>query len=677
MIVLEIGAAMQIREVDMGRISVANQGGNSMKTRLSIGCLILGFALAACANEEHVSSTTSAPAQDDDHEVATSHGMDADEFAPTGLGATFFNNPRASGGEPDGKLIGADFSSGHIVRVDRETGDRQLLSDNQDDSQGPVFVQPAGIAILPDGRIFIADLALNRVYEVDRVTGQRTSFSLGDESAIKQPFGASAGMVNGQLMLVVADTGSDEGGSVVGPVLVDIVTGEVIPIPRPDDTSIEYNDPRSIQVIETPDAPNGESYLIVGNFGDETIVTVDPTTGVRTMLSDSSEGGVGDGVRFISITDIALSKDKSSIMILDLAQEAVIDVDLSTGHRQSLTQSHFGSVGSGFDMLNPHGIVAVEGGGYMVTDFGAPGVLYVSETGARERFSVTPVRGFNQIRGIDLLENGNYAVADFGGERLIIVDGETGERTVLTGAGNGDGPKLNGPVSVDELDDNTLIVSEFSSQSILFVDRKTGNRSYLTSTAEGGRGSGPTLGTRGLTIDPHNSNRVFATDFANDAVFAIDIETGNRSIYSSAFTDTPRGEGPTLNNPFGIDVADDGTIYVSDMGLRAVFAIDADGNRTIISSNEGKGEGVKFGSPWGLRIMDGDVFVGDGPGVIKVNTETGDRTLVSPGGPIFTLRDLPDGSFAISHIGDINGIQIENAEGARQTLSNFDNPRVE
>ena len=72
--------------------------------------------------------------------------------------------------------------------------------------------------------------------------------------------------------------------------------------------------------------------------------------------------------------------------------------------------------------------------------------------------------------------------------------------------------------------------------------------------------------------------------------------------------------------------------------------------------------------------MDGDVFVGDGPGVIKVNTSTGDRTLVSPGGPIFTLRDLDDGSFAISHIGDVNGIQIEDAAGERRTLSNFKNP---
>ena len=90
-----------------------------------------------------------------------SGGEGDDEFAPTAEGATFFNNPRAIGEEPDGNLVVADFSSGHIVRVDRTTGERFLLSDNDDPSLGPAFVQPAGIAILPDGRIFIADLVLN------------------------------------------------------------------------------------------------------------------------------------------------------------------------------------------------------------------------------------------------------------------------------------------------------------------------------------------------------------------------------------------------------------------------------------------------------------------------------------------------------------------------------------
>ncbi len=637
------------------------------KICLGASMAVLMTALASCAPSD--TETPAAQVENTSENTATS----TTSAAPAS-DEIFFNNPRAIGEEPDGNLIVADFSSGHIIRIHRNTGDRQLLSDNMNADQGPAFSQAAGVAILPDGRIFIADLALNRVYEVDRITGQRTPFSTGDHTAIRQPFGASAGMVNGKLMIAVADTGSDENGVVVGPVLVDPTNGDVIPIPRPAGTTVEYNDPRSVQIVETPDAPNGESYILMSNFADGTTITVDPATGQRTILSRSKEPQIAEGPGFISITDIALSKDGKTLMVLDLAQEAAIGVDLETGTRTALTQSHFGSVGSGFDMLNPHGIVAVDGG-YMLTDFGAPGVLFVDNAGARSEFSVTPVNGFNQIRAFDLLANGDYAAADFGGERVFIIDGETGERTVVSGQGRGAGPKLNGPVSVDELDEDTLIVSEFSSQSVLLIDKASGDREYLTSSAENGRGEGPILGTRGLTLDPNNPARMLATDFALDAVISVDMATGNRSIHSSAISDTPRGEGPPLNNPFGIDIDADGTIYVSDMGMRAVVAINEAGDRKIISSNDDIGEGIKFGSPWGLRLIDGEIYVGDGPGVIKVDRQTGDRTLVSPGGPIFTLRDLEDGAFAISHIGDINGIQIINAEGQRTTLSNFDNPK--
>ena len=645
------------------------------------GALLMGVGLAGCGQNSapNDSAKNDPAASQSDESQITSPAPDSNESlngtqaSAVSTEAILFNNPRAIGEEPDGNIIVADFSSGHIIRVSKDTGDLQLLSDNNNADQGPAFSQAAGVAILPDGRIFIADLALNRVYEVDRETGLRTIFSKGDQNTIRQPFGASAGMVNGKMMVAVADTGSTETGEVIGPVLVDPETGDVVTIPRPAGTTVEYNDPRSVQIVETADAPNGESYIIMGNFADGTIIKVDPTSGERIIISRSKEPQIAEGPGFISITDIALSKDGKEIMVLDLAQEAIIGVDLETGTRTTLTQSHFGSVGSGFDLLNPHGIVAVDSG-YMVTDFGAPGAIFVDLDGARAPFAVTPVKGFNQIRGIDYLANGDFAAADFGGERLIIIDGETGERTVLTGQGRGTGPKLNGPVSVDELDENTLIVSEFSSQSVLFVDRETGNRSYLTSSAENGRGAGPILGTRGLTIDPNNPSRLLATDFALDAVIAVDIETGNRSIHSSAISETPRGDGPPLNNPFGIDVDTDGTIYISDMGMRAVVAIDEAGNRTVISSNEGIGEGINFGSPWGLRLVGGEIYVGDGPGVIKVDRETGKRTLISSGGPIFTLRDLGERGYAISHIGGVNGIELATHDGERKVFSNSANP---
>ena len=177
---------------------------------------------------------------------------------------------------------------------------------------------------------------------------------------------------------------------------------------------------------------------------------------------------------------------------------------------------------------------------------------------------------------------------------------------------------MNGPVSVAELDENTLALSEFSSQSVLYVDRKTGNRKFLTSSTPGGRGDGPPLGTRSLELDPNDPNRLFAGDFNLDAIFEVDLSTGNRRIYSSAITDTPRGDGPPLNNPFGIDISQDGLIYVADIGLQAVVEIDQNGDRRIVSNNDGFGDGIPLGSPWGIQLINEEVYVGDGEGVIHV-----------------------------------------------------------
>ena len=196
--------------------------------------LLSGTILSACTNTEIVEPNPN------EQTTSTRNGhktgaVNPDANGRAGEGAVFFNNPRAIGEEPNGNIIVADFSSGHIVRIDRQTGDRQVLSDNNNPDQGPVFSQAAGVAILPDGRIFVSDLVFNNVYEIDTVTGQRTVVSDERNFQIRQPFGITEGIVNGKRMIVVADTGSPEDGGVVGPVLMDPDTGEVIPIPVPSD----------------------------------------------------------------------------------------------------------------------------------------------------------------------------------------------------------------------------------------------------------------------------------------------------------------------------------------------------------------------------------------------------------------------------------------------------------
>ena len=167
------------------------------------------------------------------------------QVAPeVGSGAPF-NNPRGTGQDAVGNLIVADFGTGNIIRVDRFTGDRELLSDSSSDAQGTQLAQPAGVIVLEGDRIFVTDLALDSVFEIDPVDGTRTLLTDG----ILGPFGITNGLINGVDTLIVSSTGSPSDGDEVGPVLVDPDTGDITLIPVPAGNTIQFNDSRSVAYI--------------------------------------------------------------------------------------------------------------------------------------------------------------------------------------------------------------------------------------------------------------------------------------------------------------------------------------------------------------------------------------------------------------------------------------------
>lgn len=624
-----------------------------------------------------------------------------------------FNNPRGVAEAPNGDLIVADFGTGNIIRVDGTTGDRTLLSEATNDAQGVRLNQPAGAVVLDDGRIFISDLALAAVVEIDPANGNRTRLTNG---GLLSPFGIAAGVIRGKTMLVVADTGNPQGGDVVGPVLVDPDTGAVSAIRVKRDNQIQFNDPRAVAVVDGSDekkalkkvekadrlvekfadasdkkyAKIGEKLerkfdtsaagtILIANFGEGTIIAVDPVTGERTVVSSNpvnGAGGVGTGPNFGSMSDIAISDDGNSLFVMDLGNDALVSVNLANGNRSVVSTSAGTIVGGGDDFRSPHGIEVVAGG-FIVTDFGLPGLIKVAANGDRSLFSVTPVEGFTGIRDFNIAANGQLLASDFGGNRIFQVDPVSGVRTLISGVGAsgtlGTGVDFNGPVAVLELSPSTLAVAQFQNPPGIFaIDRATGNRSKLAGLEPDGQGVGPEVASRGFTLDPGDASRILATSVNEDAVIAVDIATGNRSFVSK---DGVRGSGPALNSPSGIVVDPaDGTIYVSDFAARAIFKIDVDGNRTVIAANGVAGE-PDFGQPFGIDLIDGVLWIADNTGLFSVDPVTGAKALVSNGGRLFSVRRRDADTVFVSNFGTVNGIEIVNkTTGERSILSNATNP---
>jgi sugar lactone lactonase YvrE len=139
------------------------------------------------------------------------------EQGPTG------DDPVAIAIEPAGDILVADPSVGDgglLFRVNAETGARTVLSDLADGIQGPTGTSPAGVAVETSGTILVIDssagLAINgALFRVDPINGARTLLS-DFGNALQGPTGGSPAhiAIEASGTIVVTDTTAGSGGLV-------------------------------------------------------------------------------------------------------------------------------------------------------------------------------------------------------------------------------------------------------------------------------------------------------------------------------------------------------------------------------------------------------------------------------------------------------------------------------
>ncbi len=187
---------------------------------------------------------------------------------------------------------------------------------------------------------------------------------------------------------------------------------------------------------------------------------------------------------------------------------------------------------------------------------------------------------------------------------------------------------LEGGIALDAAN-NRLLVTDDGRNAVVSVDLTTGNRTDLT---VGGNISGPF----GIAIDATNA-RALLVDTTLDGVLAVSLSDGTQTIISSEKSGAEVGTGDvSLTSPRGIAVNSAGTLaYVVGTGADAVVAIDlSNGNRSILSG-AAIGTGTDFSSIRGITLDEtgNRVLVSDAgngfEGVISVDLTTGNRTELS------------------------------------------------
>lgn len=269
--------------------------------------------------------------------------------------------------------------------------------------------------------------------------------------------------------------------------------------------------------------------------------------------------------------------------------------------------------------------------------------------------------------GLDLVDR-RILVVEEAGQRLVGVDRDTGDRSVVSGGTVGSGPALQGRLCVRGDGTRALVLDE-GRRALLAIDLATGDRTILSDDATGG---GTFFVTpRALAVDTAN-NRVLVADPGLGLLCAVDLTSGDRSFVAGPFT-----------SPVGVALDPiDNRAYVTDDADDALIEVDlATGAATVISTL-GTGSGTPFLEPGGVAVdrVRNRVLVADRgrDGVLAVNRTTGDRTYLSGGGvgrgtafvdPTDVVPDPTGNSFVVVDIGLDVVFGVELLGGDRVILS--------
>lgn len=222
---------------------------------------------------------------------------------------------------------------------------------------------------------------------------------------------------------------------------------------------------------------------------------------------------------------------------------------------------------------------------------------------------------------------------------ILVVEGPQGSRVArmegdgaLTEVGRGQGPAWRTPWRVEALPDARIAVMDPGTDSFFAVDLETGDRTLLSGPE---RGSGPAVGwLQDFVLAP--DGMFLAVDEAQNSILRLDPETGDRTRVA----DLADPRGPAVMAPAGLGMAGDGAVLVTEPDFSRVFEVDLKtGARRVLTAGTDPGAPVLVPMD-ALRLPDGlaAVTCSRGPNVVGVDAEG--RRVVSGADPLGEHQDL-------------------------------------
>lgn len=470
-----------------------------------------------------------------------------------------------------------------VFAVDLATLERTILSDATHGS-GPMFSGPGDLVLDPaNQRVLLGDLSDETIWSIDLVTGARAELS-GPTVGAGYPLYRPQAMVLDAPAdrLFVVDVSYDYGSALR---VIDLDTGDrtvlsyrfagppFTPPPAMPEIGVGSGLYSTLAIAWDP-ALDG---VLIGSRSRHRIVDVDITTGDRTPLWGlNADNPVTPSLSSV----IAPSQDVA--LLAGGAQ--VVSLDLVTGRLELVADNYRGA---GQDFLLLHSLAAVgTTGRVVVADWEDVG-KYDTEwalldveiaTGNRVRLPVgIPGSCLGQLPSVTYHGGSLYGLSrcasDVCSQRGVYsYDFATGSVTSVsrtdtcTGDVVGTGPEFwhgMASLAIDAARGRALVLHPWD---VLAVDLATGDRSIISDASH----PGPALmQATSLEIEPPG-DRALVVDRGVDALLAIDLDTGERTLVSGSGL----GRGPEFAYPTSIALLGDTRLALVTDGELGVMVVD-------------------------------------------------------------------------------------------------------
>jgi hypothetical protein len=135
------------------------------------------------------------------------------------------------------------------------------------------------------------------------------------------------------------------------------------------------------------------------------------------------------------------------------------------------------------------------------------------------------------------LDNHDMYVTDDKLQALVVVNWDSGDRTIVSDANTGSGTAFQQPAALSlDIANDRIFVADPLAGAVFSVMVSSGTRTVLTDAMSG---TGPALATP-IDVDyDFKLDRLLALDDSSSDLFAIDVSTGDRQIIASCLT-TPK-----------------------------------------------------------------------------------------------------------------------------------------